>query len=46
MEEFKIDPNLSNSTIFDFGFLKRFLGANIHIAQDRKMKKYLTEILY
>ncbi len=46
-KNFKLEANLSNSRIFDCGSLKGFLGANIAVAaQDRKMKKYLKEILH
>lgn len=46
-KNFKLEANLSNSRIFDCGSLKGFLGANIALAaQDRKMKKYLKEILH
>lgn len=46
-KDFKLEANLSNSSIFDCGSLKGFLGANIAMAaQDRKMKKYLKEILH
>jgi len=46
-KDFKLEANLSNSSIFDCGSLKGFLGANIAVAsQDRKMKKYLKEILH
>ena len=45
-KDFKLEANLSNSSIFDCGSLKGFLGANIALAsQDTKMKKYLKEIL-
>ncbi len=44
---YMLEANLSNSRIFDCGSLKGFLGANIAVAsQDKKMKKYLKEILY
>lgn len=46
-KDFKLEANLSNSSIFDCGSLRGFLGANIAVAaQDRKMKKYLKEILH
>ena len=46
-KDLKLEANLSNSSIFDCGSLKGFLGANIAVAaQDRKMKKYLKEILH
>lgn len=45
-EGYMLEANLSNSRIFDCGSLKGFLGANIAVAsQDKKMKKYLKEIL-
>ena len=45
-KDFKLEANLSDSSIFDCGSLKGFLGANIALAsQDTKMKKYLKEIL-
>ena len=44
---YMLEANLSNSRIFDCGSLEGFLGANIAVAsQDKKMKKYLKEILY